>query len=140
MQVLCYLCTQGKSSCVEFTLLRRSRLIEKLEDQKLLLKDPAHVRIVQRWKKQDGERMLTEKKLRVRPWWRTDEKRQVVFFVRVGWKPIEFEKGKAGVVAGSMEKLPEVIDILIAAVRSGELDSVLEQATAVRPAPKKKAA
>ena len=53
--------------------LRRSRLIERLEDQKSLLKDPAYVRIVQRWKKQDGERVLTERKLPVRPWWRTDE-------------------------------------------------------------------
>jgi hypothetical protein len=77
-------------------LLRRSRLIEKLEDQKSLLKDPAYVRVVQRWKKQDGERVLVERRLPVRPWWRMDEKAQVVFFVRLGWKPIEFEKGKAG--------------------------------------------
>ena len=60
--------------------------------------------------------------------------------VRLGWKPIEFEKGKAGVVAGSMEKLPEVIDVLIGAVRAGELDSMLEQVRTARPAPKKKAA
>jgi hypothetical protein len=74
-------------------LARRSRLIEKLEDQKALLRDPAYVRVVQRWKKQDGQRLLTEKKLPVRPWWRMDEKGQVVYFVRLGWKPIEFEKG-----------------------------------------------
>jgi len=119
-------------------LLRRSRLIEKLEDQKS--KDPAYVRVVQRWKKQDGERVLVERRLPVRPWWRTDEKGQVVFFVRVGWKPIEFEKGKAAVVAGSMDKLQEVIDVLIGAVRAGELDLMLEQARAARPASKKKAA
>jgi hypothetical protein len=120
--------------------LRRSRLIERLEDQKSLLKDPAYVRVVQRWKKQDGERVLTEKKLPVRPWWRTDERGQVVFFVRIGWKPLEFEKGKAGVVAGTKEKLPVVIDTLIGAVRAGELDPMLEQAKTARPAPKKRAA
>jgi len=65
---------------------------------------------------------------------------QVVFFVRIGWKPLEFEKGKAGVVAGTMEKLPEVIDVLIGAARAGELDPMLEQAKTARPAPKKKAA
>ena len=65
---------------------------------------------------------------------------QVVFFVRLGWKPIEFEKGKAAVVAGSMDKLPEVIDVLIGAVRAGELDPMLEQARTAGPAPKKKAA
>ncbi len=75
-----------------------------------------------------------------RPWWRTDEKGQVVFFVRLGWKPIEFERGKAGIVAGSTEKLPEVIDVLIGAVRAGELDPMLDQARTARPAPKKKAA
>ena len=48
--------------------LRRSRLIERLEDQKSLLKDPAHVRVVQRWKKQDGERVLTERKLWSKCW------------------------------------------------------------------------
>jgi hypothetical protein len=120
--------------------LRRSRLIERLEDQKSLLKDPAHVRVVQRWKKQDGERILTERKLPVRPWWRTDEKGQLVFFVRIGWKPLEFEKGKAGVVAGTMERLPGIIDTLIGAVRAGELDPMLEQTRSVRPTPKKKAA
>jgi hypothetical protein len=87
--------------------LRRSRLIERLEEQKSLLKDLAYVRVVQRWK-QDGERALTEWKLPVRPWWRTDEKGQFVFFVRIGWKSLEFEKGKAGVVAGTMEKPPGV--------------------------------
>ena len=76
----------------------------------------------------DGERVLTEKKLPVPAWWRTDEKGQVVFFVRVGWKPIEFEKGKVGIVAGSIEGLPEVIDMLIEAVRAGELDALLDQA------------
>ena len=86
--------------------LRRSRLIERLEDQKSLLKDPAYDRVVQRWKKHDGERVLTERKLPVRPWWRTDETGQVVFFVRIGWKALELEKGKAGIVAGTMEKLP----------------------------------
>ena len=101
--------------------LRRSRLIERLEDQKSLLKDPAYDRVVQRWKKHDGERVLTERKLPVRPWWRTDETGQVVFFVRIGWKALELEMGKAGIVAGTMEKLPPIIDTLIGAVRAGEL-------------------
>jgi hypothetical protein len=43
-------------------------------------------------------------------------------------KPIEFEKGKAGIVVGSKEKLPAVIDTLIAAVHAGELDNIFSQA------------
>ena len=119
--------------------LRRTRLIERSEDQKSLLKDPAYVRVVQRWKKQDGERVLTEKKVPVHPWWRTDEKGQVIFFVRIGWKPIEFEKGKAGVVAGTMERLPTVIDTLIEAVRAGELDQMMQSVTNRIARPKKAA-
>jgi hypothetical protein len=119
---------------------RRTRLIERLEDQRSLLKDPAHVRAVQRWKKQDGERVLIERRPPVRPWWRTDEKGQVVFLVRIGRKPLGFEKGKAGVVGGTMERLPGIIDTLIGAVRAGELDPMLEQAKTARPTPKKKAA
>ena len=84
--------------------------------------------------------MLVERRLPVRPWWRTDEKGQVVFFVRIGWKLLEFEKGKTGVVAGTMEQLPAVIDTLIEAVRAGELDPALEQARTARPVSKKKAA
>jgi hypothetical protein len=55
-------------------------------------------------------------------------------------KPLEFEKGKAGVVAGTREKLPGVIDTLIGAIRAGELDPMLEQTRTIRPAPKKKTA
>jgi hypothetical protein len=39
--------------------MRRAKFVSKLEEQKLLLKDPAHVRTVQRWVKVDGERQAT---------------------------------------------------------------------------------
>jgi hypothetical protein len=64
----------------------------------------------------------------VRPWWKTDPSGQVVMSVKFGSKPIEFEKGKAGIVVGTKEKLPAVIDSLIAAVRAGELDELFGQA------------
>jgi hypothetical protein len=38
-------------------------------------------------------------------------------------KPIEFEKGKAGIAVPSKDKLPAVIDTLIAAVRPGSWTS-----------------
>jgi hypothetical protein len=53
---------------------------------------------------------------------------QVVMSIKFGAKPVEFEKGKAGIVVGSKEKLPNVIDALIAAVRAGELDDLFSQA------------
>ncbi len=107
---------------------RRSKFITKLEEQKLLLKDPAHVRTVQRWTKVNGERQATTKQQAVRPWWKTDPSGQIVMSVKFGAKPVEFEKGKAGIANPSKDKLPTVIDTLIAAVRAGELDDLFTQA------------
>src|SRR5580698_1766436 len=106
---------------------RRSRFITKLEEQKLLLKDPNHVRTVQRWTKVNGERQATTKQQAVRPWWKTDPSGQVVMSIKFGARPVEFEKGKAGIAVGSKDKLPAVIETLIAAVRAGELDEVFSQ-------------
>ena len=107
---------------------RRAKFVTKLEEQKLLLKDPNHVRTVQRWTKVNGERQAITKQQAVRPWWKTDPSGQVVMSVKFGAKPIEFEKGKAGIVVPSRDRLPAVIDTLIAAVRAGELDDLFSQA------------
>ncbi|MHC2531776.1 DUF6641 family protein [Bradyrhizobium diazoefficiens] len=108
--------------------MRRAKFITKLEEQKLLLNDPNHVRTVQRWTKVNGERQATTKQQAVRPWWKADANGQLVMSIKFGSKPIEFEKGKAGIVVGSKDKLPAVIDALIAAVRAGELDDHFSQA------------
>ena len=107
---------------------RQAKFVAKLEEQKLLLKDPNHVRTVQRWTKVNGERQATAKQQAVRPWWKTDPSGQIVMSIKFGAKPIEFEKGKAGIVVPSKDKLPTVIDTLIAAVRAGELDDLFTQA------------
>jgi hypothetical protein len=39
------------------------------------------------------------------------------YFVRAGFKPIEFDKGKTAIAVPSLDKLPAVIDKLITAVR-----------------------
>jgi hypothetical protein len=119
---------------------RRDRLIARLQEQKELIANPALVRTVQRTVKKDGVRTVVEVQQKVRPWWRTDEKGQVVLLVRIGWHFLEFEKGKTGIAAGSMERLPVVIDTLIEAVRAGELDPVLSQSRAIPAAAKRRAA
>jgi hypothetical protein len=107
---------------------RRTKFVARLEEQKLLLKDPNHIRTVRRWTKVDGERQATTKQQAVRPWWKTDPAGQVVMSIKFGAKPIEFEKGKAGIAVPSKDKLLTVIDTLIAAVRAGELDDLFAQA------------
>ena len=91
---------------------RRTKFITKLEEQKLLLKDPNHVCTVQRWTKVNGERQATTKQQAVRPWWKTDPSGQVAMSIKFGAKPIEFEKGKAGIAVLTKDKLPTVIDTL----------------------------
>jgi hypothetical protein len=64
---------------------------------------------------------------------KADDSGQVVMSVKFAARPIEFEKGKAGIVVGSKEKLPALIDTLIAAVRAGELDDHFCQASKTGP-------
>lgn len=120
--------------------MRRAKFIEKLEEQKLLLTDPGYVRTIQRTAEVDGVKQAVVRKQRVRPWWKTDPSGQVVMSIKFGAKPIEFEKGKAGIAVPSKDKLPTVINTLIEAVRAGELDDLFAQASKSRPIPKKKAA
>jgi hypothetical protein len=44
-------------------------------------------------------------------------------------KPIDFKKGKAAIAVPSLDKLPSVIDTLIAAVRNCELDQQFADAS-----------
>ena len=111
------------------TGMRRAKFIEKLEEQKLLLVDPGYVRTVQRTAEVDGVKQAVVRKQRVKPWWKTDSSGQIVMSVKFGSKPIEFEKGKAGIAVPSKDKLPTVINTLIEAVRAGELDDLFAAAS-----------
>jgi hypothetical protein len=91
------------------TLDRRARVIAHLEEQKLLLADGGHQRTVKTWKKgETGEKSLVETKQRVLPWWSSQPNGTYAFCVRPGWKPIEFEKGKAAIAVPFLDKLPSI--------------------------------
>ena len=47
--------------------IRRAKFIEKLEEQKLLLKDSAYIRTVQRMAEVDGQKQPVVRKQRVKP-------------------------------------------------------------------------
>jgi hypothetical protein len=103
-------------------IIKRERMVSRLEDQKKLLADPNFVRKVKRWeRKEGGEKVLVEKPLRTTKWWQPDQNGGHVMTMKIGSKRIEFEKGKAAIAVGSLEKLAGVIDTLIKAVRAGEL-------------------
>ena len=124
-------------------LARRARLIDRLEEQKLLAADPTYSPMSKRWQKTpDGSKALVDHYRRIRPWWRRDEAGNLVLTIKVGLKALEFEKGKAGIAVGAPERLESVIDTLIAATKAGELDRFLETPTAAegRGIPKAKKA
>jgi len=64
------------------TLDRRTRVIARLEEQKLILKDPNYIRTVRTWVKKDGDRGMVEKHQRVAPWWRQHSNGSYALFVR----------------------------------------------------------
>src|SRR5580704_3396633 len=101
---------------------RRTKVIARLEEQKLILKDPNYTRINRKWVTKDGERVMVEQQQRVPLWWRQHPNGSYAPFVRSGLKAIEFEKGKPAIAVQSLDELPSVIDTLITAVRNGELD------------------
>src|SRR3974390_1401297 len=94
---------------------RRNRTVGHLEEQKRLLQDPNYTRTIKVWTEKDGERQQVEKKQRVFPWWRILPNGSAVLTIPVAQKPIEFEKGKAGIAVPSADKLPSVVDTLISA-------------------------
>lgn len=122
------------------TLFRRERLLQRLEEQLQLAKDPSYAPFVKRWKNtDDGVKRPVEHIRRLKPWWRVDASGFVVLTVRYGFTLLEFEKGKAAIAVGAREKLEGVLSTLIAATRSGELDTFLD-ALSKRDSPKAKKA
>jgi hypothetical protein len=115
---------------------RRAKLVGRLEEQRRLVQDPSYLRVIQRWTGKGDERRQVEKKQSVRPWWRADASGNVVLCVYYGTKPIEFEKGKPAIAVPSRDKLPSLIDALIAAAKAGELDELITRAGKPVGAPK----
>ena len=70
--------TQGANPILD----RRAKVIARLEEQKLILKDPNYVRTNRSWVKKDGERVMVEKQQRVPLWWRQHPNGSYALFVQ----------------------------------------------------------
>jgi hypothetical protein len=122
-------------------LVRRAKLVRRLEDQKALARDPTYTLTVEKWvKTETGGKELVQQPKRVRPWWREDVLGNVALTVRYGGRALEFEKGKTAIVVPNKDELVPTIEAVIAAVRAGELDELLDQQTKARDVPKGKRA
>ena len=124
-------------------LIRRQKLVDRLQDQLQLAKDSSYAPMVRRWKRaEDGVRTPVDIQKHIRPWWRADGTGSLVLVLRSGLKTLELKKGKPAVVVGSQDKLGSVLETLIAAAKAGELDAALEAAANLgeKSIPKRRAA
>ena len=120
-------------------LLRRSKLVAHLHQQKLLAENPAHLKTIQKWVIQEnGVKAPVEISRRVQPWWRVDESGAIFLKVRYGAKALEFEKGKTAILLKDKTKLIATIETLISAISAGELDEQLAAQSKERPFAKPK--
>jgi len=108
-------------------LRRRQNLIERLEEQHQLAKDPNFTITVRRWiKDTEGVKQPIEVKKRIKPWWRKDATGSLYMILKSGLKRLVLDKGMTAIAVGTPDKLESVIMTLIAAAKAGELDGVLE--------------
>ena len=107
-------------------IIKRQRFIEKLELQRQLAKEPnLAITLKKSIKNADGTKSTVECQKPVKPWWCRDENGAIILTVRSGFKAIEFEKGKSGILVGSMERLDPILKALVEAVKTGEMDDLL---------------
>ena len=118
---------------------KRLKLIEKLEQQKEMAVCMIENRRFEAFRDkkvknpETGEVTVQRRPTTVRPWY-YDSDDHYYLEVKVNNKPIDLQKGKPAIDIGDKAKLPEVIDTIIKATESGELDEFL-----LKPAIPKKA-
>ena len=120
--------TELPNKSVDPTVRRREKLIEKLNEQLEHTRNLNFKVTFNRWETNNaGERVVVEKTKPIKPWWFTDSRGDVFLTVRVGHKKIEFEKCKSAIRVGTKNKLESVLNTVIAATQSGELDAMIPQ-------------
>ncbi len=109
---------------------KRLKLIEKLEQQKEMAVCMIENRRFEAFRDkkvknpETGEVTVQRRPTTVRPWY-YDSDDHYYLEVKVNNKPIDIQKGKPAIDVGEKAKLPEVIDTIIKATESGELDEFL---------------
>lgn len=105
---------------------RRSKLVERLQNQLEVFKNPKFTTKSHRWVTNDeGQRVRVEIQKPVKPWWFEDAKGEFFMTVRMGNRKIEFEKGKPAIKVGPKDQIEPLISNLIVATQNGELDQLL---------------
>lgn len=132
------LTTEKRDVMRDPTIQRRQRLLDQLEEQKKLVKgliDDEPVTLYRTiWENdaETGERKQVERPKRIRKWFWHNLKGTWFFEVRYSNRTVELVKDKTAIEVDSKEKLLEIIDTVIEAVKAGELDNAIKKAGAKR--------
>lgn len=125
-----------KPRVVPDVIKRRSKLLKKLAEQRELALaqsegrtyTPKRLRSIR--DKDTGERTVREMPVRIKSWWWTGDKGETLLSIQYGSKTLELAKGKPAIEVASAGDLVSVLDVVIAAVQGGELDSQIDAASA----------
>jgi len=114
---------------------RRNKLLQKLSEQRELalaqsegrMYAPKRLRTVRDL--ETGQRMVREMPIRIKAWWWTGEKNEILLSVFYGSKALELAKGKTAIEILDVKQLVPVIDTVITAAKNAELDVMIEAAS-----------
>jgi hypothetical protein len=114
---------------------RRNKLVGKLEEQLALAEaqkaGKRYVVMKSAWIRDDnGNKQRVQREKIVRPWYWPDAN-GLCMVVRYGARPLELAKGKRALALPNIDAIPEAITTVIAAVKSGELDTAMDAVIAV---------
>lgn len=129
------LSTARKPRAVPDIIKRRNKLLRKLGEQRALALaqsegrtySPKRLRTLR--DSETGEKAVREVSVRIKPWWWTGEKGETLLSILYGSRALEISKGKTAIEVASAGDLISVLDVVISAVQSGELDTQMETAS-----------
>src|SRR5262249_10237587 len=105
-------------------IAKRQKLIQALQEQMELFKNPEYTRKVsRRTKDEKGQRVVVSKETTPLQWIHENADGSLLLMVRVGRKPINFGKGNA--IVTDKQHLESTVKQVISAVEDGELDEHL---------------
>jgi hypothetical protein len=122
----------ARNSTVDPAIRRREKLLDKLDEQRNaaqhLLDGKVYTPTKKGWivDEETGEKRLVDKPKKVRAWfW---ESAGIWYFqVRYGAKLLVLGNDKVTIEVGTKDKLLEVIDVCVSAVKEGEFDKQLTE-------------
>jgi len=113
---------------IDPVILRREKLIARIEEQLKLLENPNvdYIAKIRNVRCKETNRVIREEyDKKVNRWW-FEEKGKIYIQVKYGTSIIELRKGKPSIEVKDIDELREVLEKLITAIEDGEIDIVLK--------------